>query len=42
MMLRNYEKEIFDLRHHLGEVKKNQEIMAQIQMKQKENEVLNQ
>ena len=36
-MLRNYEKEIFDLRNHLGEVKKNQEMLAVIQAKHKEN-----
>ena len=34
-MLRNYEQEIFDLRNHLAEVKRNQEIMFHAQAKQK-------
>lgn len=41
-VLRNYEKEIFDLRAHLGDTQRNLEIMNQMNAKQREIEANNQ
>lgn len=41
-VLRNYEKEIFDLRNHLGETQRNLEMMSQMHARQREAEVNNQ
>lgn len=41
-VLKNYEKEIFDLRAHLAETQRNMEVMAQMHAKQREAEASNQ